>query len=60
MDALALRLGNRLLGNAEGAAGLEITGMGPTLLFNSPAVVCLAGAETEASLDGTPLKAYAQ
>ena len=27
------RLGNRLLGNAEGAAGLEITATGPTLLL---------------------------
>ena len=59
MDALALRLGNRLLGNAEGAAGLEITAQGPTLLFNAPALLCLAGAELEASLDGEPVPAYA-
>jgi urea carboxylase len=59
MDALALRLGNRLLGNAEGAAGLEITAQGPTLLFNAPALLCLAGAELEASLDGEPVSAYA-
>jgi len=59
MDALALRLGNRLLGNSEGAAGLEITAQGPTLLFNAPALLCLAGAELEASLDGERLSAYA-
>jgi urea carboxylase len=59
MDALALRLGNRLLGNTEGAAGLEITAQGPTLLFNAPALLCLAGAELEASLDGEPVRAYA-
>ncbi len=29
MDDRALRLGNRLLGNAEGAAALEITMSGP-------------------------------
>ena len=59
MDALALRLGNRLLGNAEGAAGLEITAQGPTLLFNTDALVCLTGAELDASLDGTPAASYA-
>ena len=59
MDALALRLGNRLLGNAEGAAGLEITAQGPALLFNTGALVCLTGAELEASLDGQPVAAYA-
>jgi len=59
MDALALRLGNALLGNDEGAAGLEITGLGPTLVFNAETVVCLTGAELEASLDGAPVGAYA-
>ncbi len=59
MDPLALRLGNRLLGNPEGAAGLEITSQGPTLLFNAPTVICLAGAELEASLEGAPVATYA-
>ena len=36
MDDRALRLGNRLLGNAEGAAGLEITMSGPRLRFARP------------------------
>ena len=59
MDALALRLGNRLLGNPEGAAGLEITALGPTLLFNHHAVACLTGAALEASLDGVAVTPYA-
>ena len=59
MDPLALRLGNRLMGNPEGAAGLEITGLGPTLVFNAATTVCLAGAELEASLDGQPVGPYA-
>jgi urea carboxylase len=59
MDPLSLRLGNRLLGNPEGAAGLEITGLGPSLVFNAGTTVCLAGAELEASLDGHPVGAYA-
>ena len=59
MDALALRLGNRLLGNDEGAAGLEITAQGPSLLFSTEALVCLTGATLEAGLDGAPVEAYA-
>jgi urea carboxylase len=59
MDALAFRLGNRLLGNEEGAAGLEFTAAGPTLLFNAPARICLTGAHFTAKLDGAPNATYA-
>ncbi len=52
MDALAFRLGNRLLGNGPGTAGLELTVTGPTLRFRSPAWVCLTGAHMSAELDG--------
>ncbi|UEM19827.1 urea carboxylase [Skermanella mucosa] len=52
MDPLAFRLGNRLLGNPEGTAGLELTVSGPTLKFNTDALVCLAGAAMPATLDG--------
>ncbi len=43
MDDLSFRLGNRCLGNDEGAAGLEITVDGPTLRFHCPATVLIAG-----------------
>lgn len=52
MDALSFRLGNRLLGNAEGLAGLEITATGPSLLFNTVATIGLTGADFGATLDG--------
>ena len=52
MDALSFRLGNRLLGNHEGAAGLEITAAGPVLQFLGAARICLTGAECGATLDG--------
>ena len=52
MDALSFRLGNRLLGNGEGAAGLEITAAGPVLQFQGPARICLTGADCGATLDG--------
>jgi urea carboxylase len=58
MDTLAFRLGNRLLGNDEGAAGLEITAVGPALHFHRAARVCLTGAELEASVDGTAVEPY--
>ncbi|UCL88426.1 5-oxoprolinase/urea amidolyase family protein [Pseudomonas sp. HS-18] len=52
MDDRALRLGNQLLGNPEGAAALEITMSGPTLRFNTDAVVAITGATLPISLDG--------
>jgi len=53
MDDRALRLGNRLLGNDEGAAGLEITMSGPLLRFNTDAVVAVTGAAIALSVDGS-------
>ncbi len=55
MDALSHRLANRLVGNPEDAAALEITLTGPTLRFNCPVTVALAGADMGATLDGVPL-----
>ncbi|MDX9679092.1 urea carboxylase [Pseudomonas zeae] len=52
MDSRALRLGNRLLGNAEGAAALEITMSGPLLRFNCAAVVAVTGAPIGLTLEG--------
>ena len=54
MDSRALRLGNRLLGNAEGCAALEITMSGPLLRFNTDAVVAITGAPIPLTLDGQP------
>jgi KipI family sensor histidine kinase inhibitor len=44
-DRLALRLANLIVGNPEGAAGLECTLIGPELTFECDAVVALGGAE---------------
>ena len=55
MDALSFRLANRLVGNDEGAAGIETTLSGPTLKFNADTVVCLGGAELAATIDGEPV-----
>lgn len=55
MDHLAFRYGNKLVGNAEGEAGLEITLIGPKLKFNKAAVIAITGAPIDASLDGSPI-----
>ncbi len=52
MDNLSFRLANRLVGNPDTAAALEITVNGPTLRFNTAAVVALTGAHMPATLDG--------
>jgi urea carboxylase len=59
MDALAFRLGNRLIGNDEGAAGLEFAAAGPTLRFNADCLVCLTGADFGAMLDEVQVEPYA-
>ncbi|HAC60182.1 MAG TPA: urea carboxylase, partial [Rhodobiaceae bacterium] len=55
MDGLSHRLANRLVGNPEEAATLEMTLNGPTLKFRTDAVIALAGAEMPAKLDGEPV-----
>ena len=56
MDDYAFRLGNRIVGNKDDAAGLECTLAGPTLKFHSDTVVALTGAAAEATLDGIPVE----
>ncbi|NGO74187.1 5-oxoprolinase/urea amidolyase family protein [Streptomyces sp. YC504] len=59
MDDLSFRLGNRALGNAEGAPGLECTLQGPSLRFSHPATVCVTGAPTPVTVDGEPVPQWA-
>jgi antagonist of KipI len=51
-DAIALRIGNRLVGNAESAAALEMTLLGGTFLFPEGALAALTGSDFGAALDG--------
>ena len=55
MDNLSFRLANRLVGNPDTAAALELTVNGPSLRFNTPAVLALTGAHMPATLDGKPV-----
>jgi antagonist of KipI len=54
-DPISLRLGNRLVGNPESAAGLEMTLLGGTFLFPQGAIVALTGSDFGTTLDGAPL-----
>ncbi len=48
-DPVALRIGNRLVGNPETAPALEMTLMGAAVEFTAPGWLALAGAACEAS-----------
>jgi urea carboxylase len=53
MDDRNFALANKILGNPEGAAALELTLTGPTLRFFTDTVIALTGARMEATLDDT-------
>jgi antagonist of KipI len=54
-DPISLRIGNRLVGNPEGAAALEITLVGGEFRFEQAGVIAVTGADFGPSLDGIPL-----
>jgi antagonist of KipI len=57
-DPVALRLGNLLLENKVGTPALEMTLTGGTFLFPDGAVICLAGANFGAHMDGKALELW--
>jgi antagonist of KipI len=57
-DAISLRLGNLLVGNPEGAAGLEMTLVGGAFLFPDGGVAALTGSEFGATLAATPVQPW--
>jgi urea carboxylase len=59
MDARSFRLGNLLVGNPEGAPGIELTLTGPRLRFGEPAVVAVTGAPLPVELDGVAVAQWA-
>ena len=52
MDRYAMRAANLLVGNDEGAAGLEAVFIGPKLEFTEDALVAITGADMPAKVDG--------
>lgn len=57
-DDFSLRIANRLVGNRDGAAALEMTGEGASLRFDADTCVALAGGVLEARIDGAPVPLY--
>ena len=56
MDAPSLIRGNLLLGNAPGAAALEITFLGPSVLFaGSEGCITVSGGDLVPKINGTPV-----
>ncbi|GAA4043166.1 biotin-dependent carboxyltransferase family protein [Hymenobacter glaciei] len=55
MDSLALRVANQLVGNAESAAGLEITLLGPRIRFEADHLIALTGAHLSPTLNSQPV-----
>jgi antagonist of KipI len=51
MDRASFVLANRLVGNADGAAGLECTLVGPRLVTDAPCAVAVTGAEVPVTID---------
>ncbi len=58
MDPLSLRIGNLLLGNPEGASGLELTLRGGSYRFRADMRFCVTGADMGALLDGRSVPPY--
>lgn len=54
-DAISLRIGNRLVGNPEGAAALEMTLVGGAFRFEETTVIAVTGADFGPSFSGTSL-----
>jgi biotin-dependent carboxylase-like uncharacterized protein len=59
LDAGALRLANRLVGNPESAAGLEVTFGGLAVQPSAPVWIALTGAPAALTVDGRPAALYA-
>jgi biotin-dependent carboxylase-like uncharacterized protein len=57
-DPVSLRIGNRLVGNPENTAALEMTLLGGTFAFPDGGIVALAGSDFNPTLDGVPILLY--
>lgn len=54
-DPISLRLGNRLVGNHENAAAIEMTLLGGSLAFPEGGAIALTGSDFGATLDDEPV-----
>ena len=57
-DSISARIGNRLVGNHDNCAVLEMTLLGGTFEFVRDCTIALAGADLATTLDGIPVPLY--
>ena len=58
LDAVSMRIANILVGNPETLAGLEITAVAPSLVFDRDAVIAIVGADFAPVIDGVEARAW--
>ena len=58
MDSVSFRLANIIVGNPQTTEGLEVTLIGPELLFNAPGIVAVTGGVIDVYIDGEPVDMY--
>jgi antagonist of KipI len=58
LDGYSARVANALVGNADGAALLEIAFNGPRLRFGRAVRIAIAGADIDAHADGVPIPGW--
>lgn len=58
MDSYSFRIANKLLGNDENAAGIEMTLRGGSYRFRTKTSFCITGADMNAKLDGKDVDMY--
>lgn len=55
MDEYAFRLANRIVGNHKNAPGIEITFIGPKILFHHDAIIGVSGGSVSVEVNGKPV-----
>lgn len=55
MDIVSLRIANRLVGNDEKEAGIEITLYGTKIEFQEDHLIAITGGDLQATIDGNPV-----
>lgn len=58
MDNLSFRIGNKMLGNNDGDAGLEITAIGPKIKFRTEVSFVITGARIDSHLNDEKIELY--
>ncbi|CAB4253695.1 similar to Saccharomyces cerevisiae YBR208C DUR1,2 Urea amidolyase, contains both urea carboxylase and allophanate hydrolase activities, degrades urea to CO2 and NH3 [Maudiozyma barnettii] len=58
MDSYSFRLANRIVGNNQDEAGIEITLTGPTIKFNTDTIIAIAGGFCQPILNGEKIEQF--